>query len=400
MPDPLRITHAISGLDPKIGGPPAALEGLTQSQLKLGLEVTVVSTYRTGDDPSLAERMRGRGIDVRLIGPCRTPLQIARGISPELRTLAQASDVFHIHALYEQIQYAATRAAQKFRVPYAIRPCGMLAPWCLAQNASRKKIYLAWRLRKMLDRAGAIHFTTEDERQRTAPLGFTAPTIVEPNGIHVQNFARAVGPEHNLRHAYPQLGDSPIIVFYGRLHPKKGADVLIHAFAKLLGRWPAGQPSPKLVMVGPDADGYQQQLERTAAEAGCQSHIVFTGMLSGDAAVGALQSADLFALTSHQENFGIAVVEALAAGTPVVISDQVNIYDRVVAGGVGEAVPVDAEQASNALWRWLTDDEKRQAAATKAASWAQATYGWDGIARHWAENHYPALLSDSITTAD
>jgi len=392
---PLQILHVIFGLDPRLGGPPAALEGLTQSQIKLGQGVTVVSNYRSNHDDSLAARMRARGVKVHLVGPCRTPLQLAPGMNTTVRKLVAKADVVHIHTLYEQLQYLAVRASIAAKKPYFIRPCGMLAPWCLAQSALRKKIYIAWRLRSMLNGAAAIHFTTADEKERAEHLQLKPPTIVEPNGIHAENFTRDIDPIHKIENAWPQTCGCPTLVFYGRLHPKKGADVLIQAFSKLLQKWPADSPMPKLVMVGPDEDQHQKKLEALAQDTGCQQHIIFTGMLTGDAAAGALQSADLFVLTSHQENFGIAVVEALAAGTPVVVSDQVNIYDKIVAGGVGAAVRVDPEHAAQVMMQWLTDHTLRNQAAQKATAWADTTYGWNQIAHRWVHQHYPEAINSS-----
>lgn len=146
----MRVLHVISSIDPKAGGPAAALAGLVSAQAAVGLQVSVLASWTPEANLDAAENLRRKGVDVRLIGPCRGPFRSHPDIAPaSAQTVAQA-DVVHIHALWEEVQHQAARAARRQKVPYIIRPCGMLDPWSLAQSRWKKKIYMLWRLRKDL----------------------------------------------------------------------------------------------------------------------------------------------------------------------------------------------------------------------------------------------------------
>ena len=215
------------------------------------------------------------------------------------------------------------------------------------------------------------------------PLKLSPPPIVEPNGVHLDEFD-VLPARGAFRSTYPQIGNAPLIVFLSRVHHKKGLDLLVPAFAKL------PQKDAMLVIAGPDSDGYSEQVRKMIAEHNIVERVIFTGMLYGQDRVAALADADLFCLPSYQENFGIAVVEALAAGTPVVISDQVNLFNDVLAAGVGGVVPCKIEPLVDELNRWLSDADLRSRAAAAARPFVWQRYDWKQIAQRWAE-HYKTL---------
>jgi glycosyltransferase involved in cell wall biosynthesis len=151
--------------------------------------------------------------------------------------------------------------------------------------------------------------------------------------------------------------------FIGRIHPKKGCDLLIEGFAKVLGQ----DPDWHLVIAGPDQVGLRESLNYRAAELGMASKITWTGMLGGTMKWGALRSAEIFVLPSHQENFGIAVAESLAAGTPTLISNKVNIWREIEADGAG-IVAEDTLEGTRQLFQSYVElpEEKRLAMRTAA----------------------------------
>ena len=384
----MKVTHFISSLDTRGGGPSVALEGLTKAQVACGMEVSVVATLRPGEDLERVERMRNAGTHVTTIGPVNGPLSRHPDLIHEVVKSIGTTNVAHLHGMWEQVQHLAARSAYTAKVPYFIRPCGMLDPWSLRQSRYRKKLFLFLRVRKNLNRAAAMHFTTSTERDLAAPLRLRPPSIVEPNGVGFSE--EGSFSSQDLRERF-NLGPGPIALFFSRLHPKKGIDVLIDAFERVIKRWDAtAMPHPTLLLAGPDEAGTQAKIESRLSALSCRPFVKFTGLLEGKDKQMALQGSDLFVLPSHQENFGIAVVEALAEGTPVLISDQVNIYSEIVDAGVGEATPVDAAQFADALTAWLTDKARREAAARKAAAWARSSYDWSRIAKRWTTVHYPA----------
>jgi glycosyltransferase involved in cell wall biosynthesis len=330
--------------------------------------------------------LKADGITVCEIGPAAGPLHRHRDIVPRLRLAISSCDIVHVHALWEEIQHQAARVARALGKPYVITPHGMLDPWSLRQSKWKKKLYLAVRLRSNLQHASAIHFTSEIERDLAAPLGLKAPTIVEPNGVDLAEF-EDLPPRGSFRARHPMLaGTRPIVLFLSRLHPKKGLDLLVPAFAR------AAPGDAVLVLVGPDSDGYGEEIRAAAKLHGVADRLLFTGMLRGRDRVEAFVDADLFALPSYQENFGIAVVEALASGCPVLISDQVNIHREITAGGVGVVVPTQTEAVARELGRWMSDENLRRAAGRRGPQFVRERYDWDRIAEHWA-THYASLAS-------
>lgn len=386
----MRILHIISGLDPQNGGTTSTLVGMAESQAAIGLDVTVLATWKIRDGIPVAERMRANGVKVIHVGPATGKLSRHPTLAIETDRAVAAADVVHIHGLWEEAQHQAARAAQRHGVPYIILPQGMLSPWNLQLSKWGKRLYLFWRLRKNLDRAAAIHFTCDVERDLVAPLGIKAKPIVEPLGLDLSEFRELPAPG-SFRVHWPQLGDKPFVLFLGRIDYKKGLDVLIPAFAAAkLGDTP-------LVIAGPNRDGYEPAVRAMIAKHGLQARVLFTGMLHGRDRLEAYVDAALFVLTSHTENFGITVIEAMACRCPVLISDQVNIHAEVARSGGGEVIPVQVEATSRGLERWMGDEAMRRSAGEKGRGFVMDRYGWDTNAREW-KIHYEALVGSASRT--
>jgi glycosyltransferase involved in cell wall biosynthesis len=260
----------------------------------------------------------------------------------------------------------------------------MLDPWSLSQGRLKKKLYLALRLRDDLNRASAIHFTDETERDLAAPLQLKAPAIVERLIIELTDFTPPP-PRGRFRSRFArQIGERPIVLFMSRIHPKKGLDLLIPAFSRL-------NRDAALVIAGPDIGGYQAQVEAMARQHGLSDRVLFAGMLYGRERAEALVDADLFVLPSYQENFGVVVIEALAVGTPVILSDQVNIHRQVTAAQVGEVVPTQIDALAQAVIRWTGDADLRAGASARATTFVKESYDRIALARRWIE-HYQRIV--------
>jgi glycosyltransferase involved in cell wall biosynthesis len=379
----MHVLHVISGIDPKSGGPAAALAGLTKALVGKGVRVTVIATSPSEQEPPEAQRLRDHGVEVRVFGPARGPLGHHPEVRASMKSTLPSVHIVHIHALWEDVQHHAARIAFHANVPYIIRPCGMLDPWSLAQKRWKKRLYMAWRLKTNLNRAAAIHFTSNTERHLVVRMRLKPEPIIEPNGVELFEFSN-LPPKGTFRHRYPQLADKPIVLFLSRLHAKKGLDLLIPAFAQ------AKTQGAMLVIAGPDDGGYLFKVKQLVNQHGLKDRTLFTGMLYGADRVAAYADADLFVLPSYQENFGIAVVEALAAGTPVIISDQVNIHDQITAANVGQVVPTRVDALASEITRWLADSPLRSAAAQRAQSFVWEQYDWRNIADRWVR-HYQRL---------
>lgn len=381
---PLHVLHITSSLDPRAGGTTAALVALALAQKDAGLLVTVASTYAADFRPEAADRLREAGIDVHLVGPNRKLLAYHPHIVPTISPLIAAAEIVHIHALWEEIQHQAARLARRFGKPYLFTPHGMLDPWSLTRSKLKKRLYLAIRLRRELSRASVIHFADEVERDLAAGLNLPTPALVEKHVVDLSDF-QSLPPKGEFRRRFPQLGDRPIVLFLSRLHPKKGLDLLILAFARLKSR------GAFLVLAGPVSDQYRAQLTELARTHGVLDRTVFTGMLYGRDRVAAMVDADMFVLPSHQENFGIVVIEALAAGAPVIISDQVNIHRQISAAAVGQVIPVNVDAIADAMDRYLLDESLRAQTAARGAPFVAGAYNSQAIAARWLA-HYQRLL--------
>jgi glycosyltransferase involved in cell wall biosynthesis len=261
----------------------------------------------------------------------------------------------------------------------------MLDAWSLGHSRLKKRLYLLLRLRRDLERAATIHFTSRAEHDSTrSRLHLTAPVVVRPLGIDLREFG-SLPPHGRLRERYPQVGRRPVVLYLGRLHAGKGLELLVPALAQ------CGVESVMLLVVGPDQAGYRSKVEALMRHHDVSDRVIFTGMVRGAERLEALVDADLLALPSFHENFGLVVVEALACGTPVIISDEVNIHQEIADAGVGAVVPTRVGPLAEALRTWLTDHALRRAAAGRAQEFTRRTYDLERIARQWID-HYRAIV--------
>lgn len=385
----MRILHVISGLDPRSGGPPAALLGLATAQRRLGQNVKVLSDYRNEADLSLVDKLRQADVQVRLIGPSRKPLNWHPSLKRIVSEEAAEADVIHIHALWEEIQHQAALAAQRLNKTYIIRPCGMLDPWSFTHSRLKKNLYMALRLRRNLARAGALHFCTPIEQDLSSRFlshnwNVKTRSIVEPNGVILDDF-RDLPPLGGFRTKYPQLDKRPCVAFMGRLHRGKGLEVLIPAFAQMSDK------QSMLIIIGPDSGDMLKTWKSLVGQYGLEDRVIFTGLLMAREKISALADMDIFAFPSAHENFGIAVIEALAAGNPVIISDQVYLHPEIANAEVGNVLALDVTLWAKELDRWINDDSLRAITSARARPFALERYDWMKIAGRWVQ-HYEALL--------
>lgn len=380
----LKVLHVIPTLDRVTGGPAIALVGFVTALRRAGVGVSVVVGQANPDDRELLTQVLDSGTTVTTLGEESAPEAV-------LRSYVAGCDVCHIHAIWEDLLHRTAIACWETGTPFIFRPCGMLDPWCLAERRIKKRLYIALRLRRDLNRCAGMHFTTRTERDLVRPLGLRSPSVVEGHGVDLVEFRTR--PETGMFRSSRAIGDRPFVLFLGRLHRKKGFDLLIPAFARLAAR------NAVLVIAGPDVNGYRSTVEAMATDAGVADRVLFTGVLRGSEKVAALADADLFVLPSYQENFGVAVIEALAAETPVIVSDQVNLHGEITASGVGAVVPMDVETLAREIDRWLADPALRQDAARRCRLLVRTRFDWAQIAQRWAVRYAALARGDSLEAA-
>lgn len=265
---------------------------------------------------------------------------------------AQHFDVAIVHGLWQYHGRAALRSLAGV-LPYCVYAHGMLDPWFNRRYPLKyiKKLpYWLLNERRLLAQAHRVLFTCEEESRlarESFPLGSWTPAVCSL-GIAGSPWSREVAVAA-LRREVANLPDTGFLLFLGRLHEKKGIDLLIESYGQF-----ARGGLPPLVIAGPDEQGLKARLVARAAALGISERIIWTGMLQGPAKWGALMAAEAFVLPSHQENFGIAVVEALSVGTPVLISNKVNIWREIIADGAGLVAADTIDGTSDLLRQWQT----------------------------------------------
>jgi len=326
----MRILHVIPSIDPATGGPVEGLRQLCSIYRAGGHDVEVASM----DAPDFAA---GCAFPARVValGPGRGTYGYTKQAIPWLKANLSRFDVVLIDGIWQYNAVAAYRAAKSSGIPYAVFAHGMLDPYFKDRHPLKhlKKV-LYWHaiLRRILRDASAVFFTCEEEKllARRSFSRYRVREVVIPFGTFGPDCDLADAAEEFLT-KWPQLRGKRLAISLGRIHPKKGTDLLIQAFASGMARDSAWQ----LVIAGPDQIGWQKELEALATSLGVADRITWTGMLKGPIKWGAFAASEVFVLPSHQENFGIVVAEAMACGLPVIVSNKVNIWREIEAGGAG-----------------------------------------------------------------
>lgn len=359
----MRILRVIPTLDPRSGGP---LEGLLRSTAiidGLGHQTEVVCV-----DPPDSPYLKDLPFRAHALGPATRPYGFTRRLAPFIRARRADFDVAIVHSLWNYGSIGAWLGLRGGPTPYVVFTHGMMDPWFKREyplkHAAKQAYWLLAQGRVLTD-ASAVLFTTEEERRlaRESFFGFgtyreevVAYGAAAPGGSVPEQLAA-------FRAALPALGERPYLLYLSRIHPKKGCDLLVSAFAEVA----AARPDLDLVIAGPDETGWRGDLERTALAAGIAGRIHWPGMIRGDVKWGAMRGADAFILPSHQENFGIAVAEATACGVPVLITDKVNIWREIEAAGAGFVAPDDLPGTVSLLKRYLSVEPAARTAMGQSA---------------------------------
>jgi glycosyltransferase involved in cell wall biosynthesis len=351
----MKILQVISSLNPAYGGVATCLEALTPELVRLGHASEVVCLDHP-EEPFL-KNFPG---PVKALGPARFSYQYSPRLLPWLRREAARFDVVVTHGLWQYHGLAVHRALRQPRMPpYFVFSHGMLDPWFKRQYPLKhaKKLLYWWPAeRRVLRDAKAVLFTCEEERvlARQSFAGYRCRERVVAFGT-VGVSGDSTSQREAFYRAVPAVRGKPFWLFLGRVHEKKGVDLLIDAYAELAS---SNAAVPTLVIAGPCNDAnYLRELQARAAARCPAGGVLWPGMITGDVKWGALRAAEAFVLPSHQENFGIAVAEALSCGTPVLISNKVNIWREIEADSAGLVEPDDAAGTKRLLTRWQSLNE-------------------------------------------
>jgi len=364
----MKLLHVIGSMNPHTGGPCQTIRNFAPSFVERGNTLEVVCL----DDPR-SEYLARDTFRVHALGQGRGSWNFHPALLPWLNHHLPQYDVAILNGLWQFQGYALWKAAKRPKAPpYYIFPHGMLDPWFQKISVRPLKALRNWVFWKMIqhrvvhDAAGLL-FTCEEER-RLARLPFRP---YSPKQEAVVGLGLPEPPEYRARMktAFAEkcqgLNGKNYFLFLGRIHSKKGVDLLIKGYAALC-RSASSSGLPNLVIAGPDMETpYGRKVQKLASEICPPNSIFWPGMLTGDAKWGALYACEASVLPSNQENFGIAVVETLSCGRPVLISDQVNIWREIKEGGaalVGKNSVTGTTQLFSD-WNSLSAEEKSNMAA-------------------------------------
>lgn len=336
---------------------------LCRAAARLGHHVEIAAL----DDPG-APWANEMPCPLHLLGPTRLgAYRYAPRLLPWLMANLSRFDAVIVDGLWQYHGLACRRAARATGTPYFVFTHGMLDPWFRHRyplKHFKKWLYWPWADYRLLRDADAVLFTTEEERlasrksfwlyrarERVVSFGTPGPPQGNPDLEREAFLAR-----------FPQLRNRRFLLFLGRIHPKKGCDLLLEAFARIADR----DPELLLVFAGPDPHGQRDALHARVRDLDT-SRVIWTGMLTGPSKWGAFRTTEAFVLPSHQENFGVAVVEALACRTPVLISNKVNIWREIEAGGAGLVSDDTLAGTILLLQRWIELDPADRAVLAERA---------------------------------
>ncbi|QYO68119.1 hormogonium polysaccharide biosynthesis glycosyltransferase HpsP [Leptolyngbya sp. 7M] len=391
----LRVLQIVPSLSLVYGGPSQMVLGLSKSLAAQAIDVTILTTDANGDtgqaplNVPLDRAVLQDGYRIRYFrcSPFRR-YKFSPLLLNWLANHAHEYDIAHIHALFSPVSSAAAAIARWKKLPYILRPLGTLDPADLQKKKQLKRLYAALIERPNLAGAAAVHFTSDQEAKVSERFGTVTRDVVLPLGVELPNIAEPI-QKNQIR---SQLGlplDQPLVLFMSRIDPKKGLDLLLPALVQLL----AEGVEFHFVLAGanPQDPNYENQI-RAQIQASPLAHCTtMTGFVTGAAKAQLLQAADLFVLPSYYENFGIAVAEAMAAGVPVIVSDQVHIWQEIAQAEAGWICTCEVDFLIQQLRFALADPASRIERGANAQTHALTHYSWQAIGQQMIQVYKSVL---------
>ncbi|MEG4004548.1 hormogonium polysaccharide biosynthesis glycosyltransferase HpsP [Microcoleus sp. Pol11C1] len=402
----MRILQIIPSISLVYGGPSQMVLGLSAALASRCIDVTIITTDSNGDigqhplDVPLNQPIKQNGYQIIYFrcSPLRR-YKFSLSLLQWLNENARQFDLAHIHALFSPVTTLAATIARYHKLPYIMRPCGMLDPADLQKKKRLKQIYATLLERPNLAGAAAIHFTSKEEAKISERFGLNCtgkmpvPRDFDLTGkMRVpQDLVIPLGVTAGLFPKRLRESQVPIILFMSRIEPKKGLDLLIPALESILG----SGIEFHFILAGSnpqDAD-YETQVKSKIHNSRLEKYTTITGFVSGDLKVELLTKADLFVLPSYYENFGIAVAEAMAAGVPVAISDRIHIAEDIQQAEAGWVGPLEVGAIANSIKSALVNPEERQRRGLNGKEYAKKHYNWDAIAQQTIDAYQQILSS-------
>ena len=376
----MKVLHVIPAVAPRYGGPSQAILGICRALVRQGVETLIATTDADGPGQLPVERETVVAFQslptIFFRRQWSEAYKYSRPLATWLTSNVADFDLVHIHAVFSHASQAAAAACRRRRIPYVVRPLGNLDPWSMRQKRPQKLLLWHLGVKQMLRGAAAIHYTTPQEQQLVeATLGLSRGVVI-PLGVDIPELYE---PTESGSPARAGLAPAPrpYLLVLGRIHPKKGLELLLEAFLSLIA-------SPefecwRLVIAGSGEDRYVREIKRLVDQRAGQDRVVFTGWLEGEAKASALRHAAVMVLPSQQENFAVSVIESLAYGVPVIVSPHVNTADAIQAGGAGWVTPLELEGLRATLAVALRDEDERKRRGAAGRALVISRFFWGAV---------------------
>jgi len=365
----VRVLHVVPHLAREMGGPVTAALGMAEALSSAGVDVRLAATDHGHPEPARA------GFELRLFRCRFCPWRWAPGLGRWLAREVRWADVVHLHTVWTYPTWAAARASWRAGVPYVLRPAGMLEEWSMGRRPWKKAAYVRLVESATIRRAAALHWTAAQERDRSARWTGGRPDMVVPLGVAAAAYDD-LPPAGALARRFPALQGRRVLLYLGRVHPKKQPEVAIGALSRVRREF----PDAALAIAGPGERAYLDSLAALAEGQGVAGAVHFLGMLRGREVQEAYAGAAAFVLPSLQENFGLAAAEAMAAGCPVIVSPQVALAPLVASRGAGRVAEPTVPAVADALRGMLADEAGWRAAGQRGRALVLQRFTWPAVA--------------------
>ncbi len=389
----MRILYISSYYKPAYvyGGPARSIASMCEALARQGAQVTVLTTNANGNnvlDVPLAQPVNVNGVTVHYY-PITDLFPRTFFHSPALgracKDRAAEHDIVVLETFFTYPTHPAVKACRTWNRPYIIPLRGQLLPWALQQKRLKKQLYMMISGRKQLNHAAALQCSDFTELEAVQKLNLQVPAFVVPNGIETSHWS-SLPPRGAFRQQRGIPETAPLLLMLGRLHRVKNPDLAVEMLGLLSRR------DAHLVFVGPDEEGYQPRLQRRAAALGCAERVHYTGLLSGASLFQVMADADLYLMPSAMESFGMAAVEAMACGLPVLLSENVPVGRWVEEAGAGRRVQATPQSFAAACDEMLGDPAMLKDMGKRARALVSQRFEVNVVARQMLA-HYQAILS-------
>ncbi len=374
----MKIIQVIGWIAPRYGGPAVLVPQLSRALAQRGHEVVLITT--TADGPGVLDAggipsAEESGYRTLACGLSRPRWYLAsRAMAAALGAHLMDADVLHVHCLYRYHTLEGRRLSDHFGVPYVLSPHGALTDYQRGQHRLRKLLYHRLVEDRNITHASLIQYSSEVEKSQVESCGYGVPGVVIPNGIDVGGLQ--IPTDVSWLPDLVRAGHGPYILFVGRLAEVKGIHRLISALAIIR----KSVPDARLVIAGPDDKGLKSGFEALARQLSIADSVIFVGPIHGREKTALYQHARVFGLSSDNENFGMVVAEAMAAGTPVVLSDRVALHGIVAARDAGSVVGIDPADVASGLLPYLLDEGLARERGSNGAAVALEEFSWEAVA--------------------